>query len=374
LFSLIFPPDRLPSDVRGVGTRCRPESPSVCSERTGMEFTTTREDETYLNSRRETAPYQNIERSRTIFLLPALQHTDMRLLLVEDDEVLADGLVHSLDQVGYAVDRVATGERAELALKQAPYNLLILDVGLPGMDGFEVLRRLRRRDPKLPVLILTARDAVEDRVRGLDLGADFGDRLRLAQAATARVAHLANRLLSLAHAESRERDDLSQVPVDLKLIAQNAAHDWVARALQKNVDLGFDLNSAWVRGDPVLLKELMSNLVDNAISCTPVDGSVTVRCYREGRSAQLEVEDNGIGIPETARDKVLERFYRVAGTPGEGSGLGLAIVAEIAQLHEVYVEITAPASGRGTLVRVTFPASGDNPCPKAYALGDQVSV
>ncbi|HXZ96411.1 MAG TPA: response regulator transcription factor [Burkholderiales bacterium] len=96
----------------------------------------------------------------------------MRILVVEDDSILADGLVRSLQQAGYAVDWAETGTKANAALAQENYYLVILDIGLPGMDGFEVLRRLRQRKKYIPVLILTARDSVEDRVRGLDLGAD----------------------------------------------------------------------------------------------------------------------------------------------------------------------------------------------------------
>ena len=96
----------------------------------------------------------------------------MRVLIVEDDDLLAAGLVRALDQTGYAVDRVNSGERADLALSSETYDLVVLDIGLPGIDGFSVLKRLRARGQTCPVLILTARDAVTDRVRGLDLGAD----------------------------------------------------------------------------------------------------------------------------------------------------------------------------------------------------------
>lgn len=96
----------------------------------------------------------------------------MRVLIVEDDDLLAAGLVRALDQTGYAVDRVNSGERADLALSSESYDLVVLDIGLPGIDGFSVLKRLRARGQLCPVLILTARDDVTDRVRGLDLGAD----------------------------------------------------------------------------------------------------------------------------------------------------------------------------------------------------------
>ena len=96
----------------------------------------------------------------------------MRILIAEDDGILADGLSRSLRQSGYAVDAVHDGAAADAALATQPFDLLILDLGLPGLEGQEVLRRLRARDSRLPVLILTAADSVEQRVQGLDLGAD----------------------------------------------------------------------------------------------------------------------------------------------------------------------------------------------------------
>lgn len=96
----------------------------------------------------------------------------MRILIVEDDPALADGLSHSLQQSSYAVDWANNGEQAQHMLQDAVYDLTILDLGLPKLDGTEVLRRLRRRGGKTPVLILTARDSIEDRVQGLDIGAD----------------------------------------------------------------------------------------------------------------------------------------------------------------------------------------------------------
>ncbi len=96
----------------------------------------------------------------------------MRILIAEDDGILADGLSRSLRQSGYAVDAVHDGVAADAALTAQPFDLLILDLGLPNLTGQEVLRRLRGRDSRLPVLILTAADSIEQRVQGLDLGAD----------------------------------------------------------------------------------------------------------------------------------------------------------------------------------------------------------
>ena len=96
----------------------------------------------------------------------------MRILIAEDDTVLADGLSRSLRQAGFAVDGVVNGNDADTALTSGDYDLLILDLGLPKLAGLEVLRRLRRRESRVPVLILTAADSVDQRVTALDLGAD----------------------------------------------------------------------------------------------------------------------------------------------------------------------------------------------------------
>ncbi|RKP58977.1 response regulator transcription factor [Pararobbsia silviterrae] len=96
----------------------------------------------------------------------------MRILIAEDDSILADGLTRSLRQSGYAVDHVDNGADADNALSLQTFDLLILDLGLPRLSGLEVLRRLRVRNSTLPVLILTAADSVDERVKGLDFGAD----------------------------------------------------------------------------------------------------------------------------------------------------------------------------------------------------------
>lgn len=96
----------------------------------------------------------------------------MRILIAEDDRIIADGLARALKRSGYAIDCAHNGLDADTALMTASYDLLILDVGLPKLSGLEVLKRLRARNSSLPVLMLTALDGTSDRVRGLDLGAD----------------------------------------------------------------------------------------------------------------------------------------------------------------------------------------------------------
>jgi two-component system sensor histidine kinase TctE len=137
--------------------------------------------------------------------------------------------------------------------------------------------------------------------------------------------------------------------------------DWVPQAIERHIDLGIDMTDApaAVFGAPLMLRELLGNLIDNALRYTPAGGTVTVRVQREGDQVLLEVEDTGPGIAEAERPRVFDRFYRVLGTRAEGSGLGLAIVREIAEQHEAKVDICTPARAQdpklpGVLFRVRF--------------------
>jgi len=144
----------------------------------------------------------------------------VRILIVEDDTPLAAGLTQILRAEGHAADVMASGERALLALQQEKFDLAILDVGLPGIDGFEVLRRLRAAGQRMPVLLLTARDQVEERVRGLDLGADdYMPKPFAMQELAARVRAL------LRRAQAQTGPKIVHGPLTLDLVARRAFLD-----------------------------------------------------------------------------------------------------------------------------------------------------
>jgi two-component system sensor histidine kinase TctE len=172
-----------------------------------------------------------------------------------------------------------------------------------------------------------------------------------------RTAHLINQLLTLARAEASS-ETLHRVEiVDLEPALRDVCRDLVPQALAKRIDFGVE-NTGWpllIEGNALNLREMLKNLVDNAIKYTPAGGKVTARTLGTPETAVVEVEDNGIGIPEADRERVFERFFRSLGSGAEGSGLGLAIVREIAELHLATVRLMANPRGRGTLARVTFP-------------------
>ena len=171
-----------------------------------------------------------------------------------------------------------------------------------------------------------------------------------------RLSHTITQLLSLARNQQDASHNIVMSRVNLNKIAQEVTTDMVPTAIKKGLDLGFeaDTQSTIILGDPKRLKEMLYNLVDNALLYTPAGGKVTVKVQHEAGEIVLSVIDNGPGIPKSEREKVFERFHRVIGTGQEGSGLGLAIVMEIAQLHQANVEIADEPRKKGLNIQVSF--------------------
>ena len=124
--------------------------------------------------------------------------------------------------------------------------------------------------------------------------------------------------------------------------------------MQRHIDLGFEANPAVVLGSEWMLREMLSNLIDNAMRYTQDGGTITVRSGLAHDHPFIEVEDNGPGIPADQQNRIFERFYRINGTIPEGSGLGLAIVKEVADRHAAVVELKTSSSKTGTLIRIQF--------------------
>jgi two-component system sensor histidine kinase TctE len=171
------------------------------------------------------------------------------------------------------------------------------------------------------------------------------------------LAHTANQLLALARAEPVAALGESFKPVALRPLVEQLVERSVDRAVAAGLDLGADAQAAQVNGDAWLLEDLLGNLIDNALKYTPSGGHVTVRSGIDQGHPFLEVEDDGPGIAEAERLRVRERFYRLPGSPGTGCGLGLAIVDEIARAHDASFTIGVPSAGRGTRMRIRFPAA-----------------
>ncbi len=197
------------------------------------------------------------------------------------------------------------------------------------------------------------------------------------RSATRRTSQLANQLLALSRADASATAAQPTQRVDLKDLCESVLPLQLDAAARKGIDLGLEAQPAQVNGHEWLLRELLCNLLDNAVKYTPPGGTVTLRCGRlpalqaapggsAGGSAGkrsgvfLEVQDDGPGIAAPERAKALQRFYRLRGTPGEGNGLGLAIADEIARAHHSQLELDYASAGadghgpRGLRVRLSL--------------------
>ena len=297
-------------------------------------------------------------------------------------EILAAGLVPTLLIAFAAVGLAWTGVKHGVAplarirgelLGRGPNDLRPLtETGAPAeiapaVKAFnKLLGRMREASAVQQRFLANAAHQLRTPLAGLqmhlelllrrDLAPDVRDEIEGMHVATTRASHLATQLLALARAEAGGASGRDVQYFDLRQIADAAAHEWVPRAIARNIDLGFVLENAIVSGNPLLLAELLNNLVDNALRYTPSGGTVTVRSGTDdGGRPYLSVEDSGVGIPEDARSKVFERFYRIEGTPGDGSGLGLAIVKEVADRHNGFLTVQSGATS-GTRIAVTFAA------------------
>ncbi|MBY0557918.1 MAG: sensor histidine kinase N-terminal domain-containing protein [Burkholderiaceae bacterium] len=188
------------------------------------------------------------------------------------------------------------------------------------------------------------------------------------------ATRLVNQLLALARAENQPQAGTSLQPLELSELARGTVQDWVSASFAARIDLGYEAPAEPVEivGNPTMLRELLSNLIDNALRYTPSGGSVTVRVRSDETRGILEVEDTGPGIAPAERSRVFERFYRILGNKAEGSGLGLAIVREIAQQHGVDVEIYANPRALqpklpGALFRLSFPLPPAPPIEESEA-------
>ncbi|MDD4928013.1 MAG: sensor histidine kinase N-terminal domain-containing protein [Gallionella sp.] len=183
------------------------------------------------------------------------------------------------------------------------------------------------------------------------------------------AGHLINQLLVLASSEPGAQDSFTEL--DVAVLARKVTESWVHSALNKEIDLGFECVGLdfSLAGDALLLGEMLNNLIDNALRYTTAGGLVTVRVSHDEALFKLEVEDNGPGIPAAERDRIFERFYRVAGTGQDGCGLGLPIVREIAHRHHSEVFVLSGANECGTLMRVIFDVTSCRPSTPCTVLG-----
>lgn len=171
--------------------------------------------------------------------------------------------------------------------------------------------------------------------------------------------HMANQMLTLARAEQINGLIQTRDKLDFVELVRDVAGDFAILALDKRIDLAFESSrpTLVIDGNATMLREMVSNLIDNALRYTPANGHVTLSVKRSGNNVALCVSDDGPGIPATERDNVFKRFYRILGSSNtEGSGLGLAIVREICLAHHGTIRLGDGPAGHGLAIEITLKA------------------
>lgn len=176
-------------------------------------------------------------------------------------------------------------------------------------------------------------------------------------ATTQRTTHLANQLLSLARLEHTEHSMYEVVSVDLHTVLLETAADFVSLGARKGIELDFNLQPCRVEGSPLMLREMISNLLDNAVRYTPKGGRINVNLKKIEKNIDLTIEDNGAGVAEEDLPKMGTPFHRLSSDKAEGCGLGLAIVREIVRLHGAEIFFERGTEGCGLKVIIKFPSA-----------------
>ncbi len=179
--------------------------------------------------------------------------------------------------------------------------------------------------------------------------------IKLMLSSTERMIRQTNQLLALARAEPSHFEKARLEPLELNLLVEESVQQFVEEAAKKRIDLGFNLARTVVVGERFMLRDLIDNLIDNAIRYTPQHGTVTVSCIADALSGRLVVEDSGPGIPPAKRELVFNRFVRLDDKI-TGSGLGLAIVRDIALAHGASITLDSRPGRPGCIFSVRFPA------------------
>jgi CheY-like chemotaxis protein len=276
---------------------------------------------------------------------------DKQILVVEDEEDILELVSFNLKKQGYQVKGVTSGEEALQEARRKIPSLIILDLMLPGVDGFDVCKSLKN-DPRtkaVPIVMLTARSEEADIVIGLELGAD--DYLTKPFSPRELIARVRAIL-------RRSKADISD-----QEILQSAIDVCIVDAEDKNIEVQLTCpKDFFVYVNGPLLEQAIINLVMNSIKYSDEESKVLVDAGLENGGTVISVKDFGVGIAAEHLPRLFERFYRSDKARSRklgGTGLGLSIVKHIVQVHEGNVTVDS-TPGKGTIFSIHLPGSQVN--------------
>jgi two-component system, OmpR family, sensor histidine kinase QseC len=202
---------------------------------------------------------------------------------------------------------------------------------------------------RTPLAVLLGQAQVARRARTIEEARPALDQLVRGAERSARLAQ------QLLHSARIERQEHEQSPVELADIVTVLIQDFETMAAQKHQSISLHVDPGAIRGNVDELGILVGNLLDNALRYAAPGGQVAVRCVREANAMRLDVLDDGAGVAESDRERIFDRFYRVAGNVESGSGIGLSLVARIALSHAATIATGAGLHGRGFGIAIRFP-------------------
>jgi DNA-binding response OmpR family regulator len=278
----------------------------------------------------------------------------MRILLIDDDQKFTRLLVKGLEEENFVVDVAHTGGSGAEMGRGSHYEIIVLDWLLPDRDGLAVCQDLRARRISTPILMLTARDALEDRVAGLNAGAgdyltkpfEFSELLARIHALLRRPQR-ADQLARLDALESRERSGQN---VPLATILEEAMSHLALEASQRDVTVALDApGDAVVRANPAAASLVVAHILGSAVKVSPPGGRVRVGVSTDAVDAVVAVSDSGPGIPESEIPRLFEHFYRgSAARASDVPGVGLAICRLLAEGQGGSIAVSNSPGGGAT--------------------------
>ena len=290
----------------------------------------------------------------------------MKILIIEDEYSLADAIAEVLKKENFTTNIITDGEEGENEALTNVYDLILLDIMLPNKDGFKILNDLRKEKVDTPIIILTAKSEINDKLNGLENGADdYITKPFHIKELVARVKVVLKRKVNIENTDILEYDDLKLDIRTGKMSANGNIENvdniqerkifdvsketemiismFESMAYERNVKLSSKIQeNIMINGNKEDIEHILSTLIDNAIKHTESGNEVIVELSKEKNELIIQVKNEGKEIPEKEREKIFERFYRIDKSRNRNEkryGLGLAIAKSTVKKYNGNIKV-----------------------------------
>lgn len=290
----------------------------------------------------------------------------MKILIIEDEYSLADAIAEVLKKENFTTNIITDGEEGENEALTNVYDLILLDIMLPNKDGFKILNDLRKEKVDTPIIILTAKSEINDKLNGLENGADdYITKPFHIKELVARVKVVLKRKVNIENTDILEYDDLKldirtgkmsangnienvdniqeRKIFDVSKETEMTISMFESMAYERNVKLSSKIQeNIMINGNKEDIEHILSTLIDNAIKHTESGNDVIVELSKEKNELIIQVKNEGKEIPEKEREKIFERFYRIDKSRNRNEkryGLGLAIAKSTVKKYNGNIKV-----------------------------------